>query len=564
MYRNDPSTGRLFVSNVHNVPGGQQFRPDLAGWIIHDQEVHAFQYNPEMALPMLVMSGGSMWIFGAKFGERQGPMVYALDQAKVEIFGGVMNVSDGFELNPIDTSIFVVHDAQITVSGLERAVEINGPPNWNFRHRFIGDEVRDGERRRLATTDPIVVHRDTLSRAGPRGAGAVPLYTSRYAPDATSSAPEVQVRAPALAAISAGAFLQADVIAANGPGVPSAHWSRVSGPGEVSFDDPAAASTTVHFSRIGDYELGVRVRNGFHETFHVFPISVVLGERMEIIPLRGAFRRLDDRAPRNGTANSAIEALLLRTGDEAVVGQSQDTEVRIHSEIDLYRLRGAGSQIVSAGFRVTPRLLINAPDVTLHHVRANLFGRVTVGDFLHPTVPQQTIPAQSMSINQPVEFDLTSALITSLNAGEQYMGLQLRGPVNDDSQNNYVEWYSPDQTTARSFRPTLTVYGDTSGMNFLQSFADLGGTLFFHPAFGYVFDLGTGWLWSSDQQRFFYLAQDSLYSAWMWHPEGGWLWTQLNFHPWFYHHETESWLYLIEAEGRLRFLDVAAMQFKPW
>lgn len=565
VYRNDPAQGRLFISNVANVPGGQQFRPDLASWIIHDQETYAFQFNPEMALPLLVVSGGSTWIFGAKFGERQGPMVYAYDQAQVEILGGVMNVSDGAELNPLDTPIFVVEDAQITVSGLERAVEINGPANWNFRHRYISHEVRNVVRKDLPTTDPMVVHRNTLSNAGPGRSGALfPLYTSRYADDATSTPPEVAVYHPKVASLSVGSFLIADVIAANGPGVPSVHWSGVSGPGEVSFDNPASASTQAHFSRVGDYILGVRVRNGLQETFQTFPVQVVLGESVTIAPTRGAFRRLDDRAPRNGTANSAIEALLLRTGDEAVSGQSQDTEVRIHSEVDLYRLRASSDAITSATLSVTPRAVVNPHDVDLYHVRAPLLGRVTTADFTHPVQLRQTLPADAFTVNTPVSFDLTESIRTSIAADEIYLGFQLRATPNDDGINNYVEWYSPDATTPAAYRPRISITGDTSQLNWFDGFADLGDATYYHPRTGSFTRLSDGWVWSEHLQRFFNAAEGTLNSVWMWHDSGKWLWTRTDIYPWLWQHETGNWLYVLTNESGQQIVDTTTRRAVSW
>jgi hypothetical protein len=558
VYRNDPSTGRLFVYNVANVPGGQQFRPDLASWVIHDQQTWAFQFNPEMALPMLVMSGGDFWMFGAKFGERQGPMIYAYDQARFELLGGVMNVSDGLELNPFDTAIFVVEDAQITASVVERAVEINGPPNWNFRHRFISDEIRDGERRRLPTTDPMVRHRDTLSRAGPGAAGAmIPLYTSRYPADATSRAPEVSVFHTRVPDLQDGALLIAEVVG-HGPGVPSVHWSRVSGPGEVAFDDPAGAETRAHFSMPGEYELGVRVRNGLHETFEVFPVSVVLGERLVLQPMRGQFRRLDDRAPRNGQGNSAIEALLLRTGDEAVGGQAQDTEVRIHMELDIYRLRGSAASIRSAHLAATPRLLVDPLDVNVFHVRGPVFGVVTAQDFARAAEFVGTRAADSFTVNETAVFDVTEALRTSVSSGETFLGLQLRSEPNDNSQSNYVEWYSPDVTTTAQYRPALTVEGFTDELHFFDGFVEWSPGLLFHPIFGYYYPLSESWAWSSDLGRFFYIPSGSLASAWMWTDDLGWLWTRRDLYPWFYENASGGWLYAAISEGSSSFLTPSA------
>lgn len=558
VYRNDPSTGRLFVYNVANVPGGQQFRPDLASWVIHDQQTWAFQFNPEMALPLLVMSGGDFWMFGAKFGERQGPLVYAYDQARFELLGGVMNVSDGVELEPFDTAIFVVEDAQITASVVERAVEVHGPPNWNFRHRFISDEYRDGERRRLPTTDPMVIHRDTLSRAGPGAAGAmIPLYTSRYADDATSAVPEVTVSHTRVPDLRDGALLMAEVTG-NGPGVPSVHWSRVGGPGEVAFDDPSAAETRAHFSMPGDYELGVRVRNGLHETFERFPVTVVLGERLTLRPLRGQFRRIDDRAPRDGQGNAAIEALLLRTGDEAVSGQSQDTEVRMHMELDIYRLRGAADAIRAAHYEVTPRALVDPLDVDVYHVRGPVYGVVTARDFARDAEFVSTTAADVFALNRTHAFDVTEILRKSVQSGETFLGLQLRSTPNDDGQNNYLEWHSPDATVPTGYRPTLVVEGSTAGLSFWDGFVDFGSDEAYHPDLGHYTLFEGGWAWSAELGRFFNVPPGTLTSAWMWTEGFGWLWTRRDLYPWFYESDSESWLYAHGSGGSSSFFDTSA------
>ncbi|MCC5807192.1 MAG: hypothetical protein JJU00_12785 [Opitutales bacterium] len=563
VYRNDPSTGRLFVYNVCNVPGGQQFRPDLASWVIHDQQSWAFQFNPEMALPMLVMSGGDFWMFGAKFGEKQGPMIYAYDQARFELLGGVMNVSHGEELEPFDTAIFVVEDAQITVSALERAVEVNGPPNWNFRHRFISDEYREGERRRLPTTDPMVVHRDTLSRAGPGAAGALmPLYTSRYADDPASSAPDVSVFHTRVGDLQDGALLLAEV-EGNGPGVPSVHWSRVSGPGEVAFDDPAAPSARAHFSRVGDYELGVRVRNGLHETFEVFPLTVTLGESVVLQPMRGQFRRIDDRAPRNGQGNAAIEALLLRTGDEAASGQAQDTEVRIHMELDIYRLRGAEDAIRAAQFEVTPRALVNPLDVDVYHVRGPAFGVVNAQDFARAAKPVATADADVFTLDQTHAFDVAEPLRLSIGNEETFLGLQLRSIPNDDGENNYVEWYSPDATVSQGHRPALVVEGATTGLSFWDGFVGYAADEVYHPDLGRYTLLAGDWAWSADLGRYFHVPTGTLASAWMWTEGFGWLWTRRDLYPWFYANDSDTWLYAHGSGNTSNFYDTSSGEWLP-
>src|SRR5262245_1819391 len=57
---------------------------------------------------------------------------------------------------------------------------------------------------------------------------------------------------------------------------PSAKWSKVSGPGTVTFADPAAAVTTATFSQTGDYVLKVVADNGSAKAESTLAVKVEL------------------------------------------------------------------------------------------------------------------------------------------------------------------------------------------------------------------------------------------------------------------------------------------------
>lgn len=78
-------------------------------------------------------------------------------------------------------------------------------------------------------------------------------------PPTASAGPDLAVELPATATL-AGSF--SDDGLPNPPGVVSAAWSKVSGPGTVSFADASAWVTTATFSEAGDYALRLTVNDG--------------------------------------------------------------------------------------------------------------------------------------------------------------------------------------------------------------------------------------------------------------------------------------------------------------
>jgi len=319
VYRNEPRGGKLFVENVHNVPGGQVFRSDLPTWIITNQDTWGRQFNPEMALPMLTVDGGRFWIMSFKFGEVQGPLVYARNQAQVEFLGGYMNVTHGVDMEPFDTSIIDVEEAQVTLRFIERAGERYGPPYWNFRHRNVAREVRNGEERWLPTTADEIIHRDSISRNGPGRAGAmVPLYSSAYdvANYPGNTVPSVVASASPSATISEGILLYAEATDADGPAmVPSIHWRTASGPGRVSFEQASAGVTRAYASQAGVYTF-VATSSDRLVRADSEPVSVEVKPESLVYHFdRLGMQRLADVPPRDGIGDTRLASILLQAGD---------------------------------------------------------------------------------------------------------------------------------------------------------------------------------------------------------------------------------------------------------
>src|SRR5262245_33469618 len=57
---------------------------------------------------------------------------------------------------------------------------------------------------------------------------------------------------------------------------PTAAWSKVSGPGDVTFADPSAVVTTATFSQAGEYVLGVTADNGTAKATSTLTVKVEL------------------------------------------------------------------------------------------------------------------------------------------------------------------------------------------------------------------------------------------------------------------------------------------------
>ena len=73
-----------------------------------------------------------------------------------------------------------------------------------------------------------------------------------------------------------------------GTGTLTSKWAKVSGPGEVTFDDDTDPGTTVHFEEHGDYVLSLTGDDGELSAFDVVEIKVLISFSNDIAPIFGA------------------------------------------------------------------------------------------------------------------------------------------------------------------------------------------------------------------------------------------------------------------------------------
>ncbi len=96
----------------------------------------------------------------------------------------------------------------------------------------------------------------------------------------TTNGPDITVNRPTAspAYISAGAGLLLDTTVTPLParsGSLSLAWTKLSGPGSVSFTRPTSASTAASFSAVGDYVVRLTANDGVASTFRDIPVRVI-------------------------------------------------------------------------------------------------------------------------------------------------------------------------------------------------------------------------------------------------------------------------------------------------
>ncbi|MEX0324620.1 MAG: glycosyl hydrolase family 28-related protein [Puniceicoccaceae bacterium] len=550
VYRNEPTEGRLFVEDCHNVPGGQVFRNDLPSWIITNQQTWARQFNPEMAWPLLTVDGGTFWVSGFKFGEQQGPVVIARNQAVVEFLGGYMNVTHGVDLEPIDVPMIETHDAQVSIRLIERAGELYGPPNWNFRHRFISRETRNGETRDLSTRDDSIVHRDSASRNGPGWGGAmVPLYSSLIDPALYPGnvAPTIEAGASVAATVQGGAQLLAVATDSDGPAAkPAVHWRMTDGPGAAYFSDAASRTSRVRVSRPGTYTFVATASDGLLKIDSA-PVVVEFLPEPETISLAGnAMKRLSDSAPRDGQADTELASIFLYAGDFRVPNTPEEMEIRLHMEAPVYQFAGRSGDIASATLHLTPKSLSNPPLLDVVRTTELDTGLVSIRDFSSDSTLAGQVEPGAWSVKVTHEVDVTAALKAVLDDGRDALAVQLRmsGGPNDDAVNNFVEFYGASLSTPQ-YDPYLAIeLVNPPAFSVTESIALApDGTGFVSPL-NYLTDFGGGWWFSYTLSRLLFLPDEStLSSLWMYTAGLGWTWTQDGLFPFIYSQERAAWMY---------------------
>lgn len=176
LYRNEPGVdGRLFIEDVHCLPGGQavDFDNTPVAIRIERQTAYMRQVNPEQFSNGIVNDGGTLWIFGFKVGEAAGPVVRSINNATTEILGGVMNnTHDIAPADPGSTRILDIERSNVSAVLLERfeGVGTGGGLSWG-KNFYTAVETRGTETRMLENSTAAGVPR----RPGQQGA-MVALY----------------------------------------------------------------------------------------------------------------------------------------------------------------------------------------------------------------------------------------------------------------------------------------------------------------------------------------------------------------------------------------------------
>jgi hypothetical protein len=506
---------------------------------------------------------------GFKYGEQQGPVVIAKNQAVVEFLGGYMNVTHGVDLEPIDIPLIITEDAQVSIRLIERAAEIFGPPDWNFRHRNISWETRNGETRELSTRDDAIIHRDSVARNGPGWAGAmVPLYSSMIDPAVypDNTAPGIEVAASTKGGVSSGATLMA-IVQDDGaiPMEPSVHWRKAGGPGAAYFENAASALTSVTVSRPGTYSFIATSSDGL-EKVDSAPVEVeFIPESQTIRFARDAMQRLTDIPPRDGKADNALSSIFLYAGDFSVSGNTPEQEIRLHMEAGINQWTGYGDEIAEATLILTPKSLSTPPALNLLQTSEMDFGLVSAADFEADGEIVATIEPDSLQVGVPLEIDVTAALTSALAEGRSGFGLQMRaanGP-NDDGVSNFAEFQAVSSASPER-DPRLVVKVDERNDVFLADevawLADGNG---YHPVTGFVFDSGNGWWYSYSLGRYispFSASQSS--SANLYVEALGWCWTSKSTWPYLYQWSTGTWYLALLNSPDYWFFNLASGQWE--
>ena len=130
-------------------------------------------------------------------------------------------------------------------------------------------------------TETIVL---TLNNPTGANLGSATVFTYSIIDDDANAAPVIVLNSPvgATAAIPSGVGLMlAAAVSDDGkpssPGAVTTTWSRVSGPGAVTFGNASDAATTAQFSTPGNYLLQLAVSDGELQTTRTLAVIVAGG-----------------------------------------------------------------------------------------------------------------------------------------------------------------------------------------------------------------------------------------------------------------------------------------------
>jgi hypothetical protein len=107
----------------------------------------------------------------------------------------------------------------------------------------------------------------------------------------------------------------------NPPGATSLTWSKVSGPGTVTFVDPTAASTTASFSTVGSYVLRLSASDGALTSSDDLTVTVSSQSQSNVLDIRVSSKTDDSEESATGVINlDRTKLTLVYFSDNQTVG----------------------------------------------------------------------------------------------------------------------------------------------------------------------------------------------------------------------------------------------------
>ena len=453
-YRNQPNGGRLFVEDVHTLPGTQTNVENRPAWIINQQEAWFRGVNPEMQTPHIVNNGGKVWIFGGKFGEETGPIVKTLNFGSTEILGALQNVThDTIDVDPSEPAIIWTEDGHVSAIVVERAKQ-----SWGA-HPIVTREIRNGETREL-------LHSDFPKRNGDwqDNGVIVPFYAGYIDPDTTGNAPpQIEITASASSVFPHSLPLSANVSDDGAPtGALKTAWSKVSGPGSVSFEDFSDPDTTVQFSRPGDYVLQLEATDGLATVSASHNISATLGN-MSLET--SADSSLEDAFPQDGVADS-LNTSTIRVGD----GSENQLQYGMF-DFNVRALEGQDTSIDQAMLQLHIKSLTGQVDeIQLYHLNDG-YGQHQKADLEIPGTLVATVDVSTLGINNKVVFDVTASIQSAIAEGKSYANYRLQPTaLSQDNAGDNLSFYTSQDAT--DYRPILEIHADAEAPANLTATAD--------------------------------------------------------------------------------------------
>lgn len=457
-YRNDPVTsGRLFVENVHSIPGGHTPRYDQPAWTIVNQDMWARQINPETLTPHFWNEGGRIWILGFKCGECQGPVVKTMKHGETELLTGVMNMTH----NPGPDSqatlgLLDCNNGKVSATLFERCTwsATTGGNGWGFHSNMVIETRGTEERRAIHRAQgykPWSNHWFSIpgitNRLYEHGA-FITLFAGYPDPDAANTPPSPpEIVLPSVVTFPSGITCRASAYDPdNGPLTTVVRWYKDAGHGRTVFTQPTETNTTVTFSTPGVYSLRASVSDGLASTSSIAHTYSVFQADWNA-PLRRE-RRINDS--NDDGIGSSVSDSGFRIGEP-----SEGYAYRMQYDFDIRAMRPMTNSIASATLWVTPKSISgSAPDIDVYLTES--YGSIQPWDYQQPGIFVTSLYASSYIIDEPLAIPCTDQIIDVLASGKASIGLKLQRHVNQAGAPNYIALYGVSNATTEDQKPHLT------------------------------------------------------------------------------------------------------------